>query len=219
MNEVFLYRCFSQLQHPCHVDLPLFSLLSTSIAQTGEWDSGKARHTWKDIESDMYFHTRKPGISGMPHSATLILLVNTPQYIAEKGLFMGTEWESHGGWGKALNRNGVGKWRRKEGRSEIKIKRNGAGQCCIETYCFVNQELEGWEPAWMNNAELNSPVSGMGAYLKWVREVPETSQTTEALAFPLRHPQEPILWRSWVPQESNFSWTTVSPVTIMFLDG
>lgn len=71
------------------------------------------------------------------------LMVNTPQYIAEKGLFMGTEWESHGGWGKALNRNGVGKWRRKEGRSEIKIKRNGAGQCCIETYCFVNQELEG----------------------------------------------------------------------------
>lgn len=70
----------------------------------------------------MSFHTRNPGISGMPHSATLILLVN-PQYIAEKGLFMSTEWESHGGWGKALNRNGVGKWRRKEGRSEIKIKK------------------------------------------------------------------------------------------------
>ena len=89
------------------------------------------------------FMPGKPGISGMPHSATLVILANTPQYIVEKGLFMGTEWESHGGWGKALNRNGVGKWRWKEGRSERKIKRNGAGQCCIETYYFVNQELEG----------------------------------------------------------------------------
>lgn len=92
-----------------------------------------------------------------------------------------------GDGGKGLNRDGVGKQRRKEGRRERKIKRNGAGQWRIETYYFVNQELEGWKPAWMNNAELNSPVSGMVAYFKWVREVPETSKTTETLAFPLRH--------------------------------
>lgn len=36
MNDVFLYRCFSRLQHLCHVDFPLFTPLSTSIAQTEE---------------------------------------------------------------------------------------------------------------------------------------------------------------------------------------